>query len=112
MSWRGEYFRAAGCTRESAIFGRERETTNTRGGSIQSRTVEFQQKSRRELSVVCTGAGSLTRSLFTDEIMEHRYFRPVTQLPLSRERKYKKEEEERKKICRWNEIRGVNQIGE
>ena len=42
----------------------------------------FEQKPRRKLSArVCTG--SLTRSLFTYEIMEHRYFRPVTQFPVA-----------------------------
>lgn len=50
-----------GCTRESAIFGRERGTTNS-GGSIQGR---WKQKMAGKLSTVCTvnvdEAFSLTR---------------------------------------------------
>lgn len=85
MSWRGEYFRAARCTRESAIFGRERETANTRRlDSVKDGRVSAKVAERAFGRV---HRGSLTRSLFTDEIMEHRYFRPVTQLPLGREGK-------------------------
>lgn len=47
MSWRGEYFRAARCTRESAIFGRERETTNTRRARFSQGRSSF-SKSRGE----------------------------------------------------------------
>lgn len=71
-------------TRESAIFGRERGGTTNTGelpARSQSRTVDFLQKLRKAFSTreqACIRP--LTRSLFTYEIMEHRYFRPVTQL--------------------------------